>query len=98
MSDDLARMAKGLTKAQREAVMTLEGWSPGPQLSQPVLAQLFGLRHAGFVERQFGDLTDTSAANRDGSVTFNMRACWFFCLTPLGLSLRRYLKEQADEQ
>lgn len=85
MSDDLARLAAGLTDKQREAVMSIHhGFAAGSR---------FRLNE-GVHSSPYTALVKAGALGRERLGDFHTQ----YWLTPLGLSLRRYLKEQADEQ
>ena len=96
MTQDAAEIAKGLTKAQREALVLLDGmWGAGPQLPDQLLdGVLAHFRSMGLVEREFGDEGPPRYSVGDYELTVRLSACWHFRLTPLGLSVRRYLQEE----
>lgn len=90
---DLAKLAAGLSKAQREAVPMLSAdWRAGPSLPDSLLPELKALRELGLVEREFGDVGKPELSMSDAGFRARMSACWWFRLTPLGLQLRAYLE------
>ena len=97
-ASEVARIAAGLTKAQREALAQLsEEFVPGPYLPDDVTdGRLSALREAGLVERQFLDMGPPSVEHRDNGMTWQCAACWHFRLTPLGLAVRAYLTTQGE--
>lgn len=93
---DPAKIAAGLTEAQRRAVRALsDAWLAGPNLPPPVIdaRALPSLREAGLVEREFGDMGAPEYGAGADSISVHVSACWHFRLTPLGLAVRKHLQE-----
>jgi hypothetical protein len=91
---DIAEIARGLTKAMRAAVTALDAdWQAGPILPGEVLPGIKPCQAAGLAERQFMDETPAAFGQRGEELFVKPSACWFFRLTPLGLAVRDYLKE-----
>lgn len=64
------------------------GWVAGPELPDHVLDELGGLRAAGLVERRFGDQGDPTMTIGNDAISFKIRSCWYFKLTPKGIDAR----------
>lgn len=89
---EIARVAAGLTRAQREAVEGLDNeWAAGPNLDLALIDHLYDLRMAGLVERHFMDSTKPRLDYTGRGVTVRIGACWFFRLTELGLAVRDHI-------
>jgi hypothetical protein len=63
-------------------------WQAGPDLDDVVIDALAGLRQAGLVERQFGDMGPATMTAKDGGLNIRLGACWWFRLTELGEAAR----------
>lgn len=88
MSDDVAEIAASLTEAQRKAclAMTDRGQFPGRDtFTEPGSWSLHSISP---------EVCRRTYVNTQTERSSKWRAAYF--LTPLGLALRAYLKEQAD--
>jgi hypothetical protein len=74
------REAAALAQLSRE-------WHAGPDLPEALIPHLTSLREKGLVEREFGDHGDATIRATDDGFAVHAAACWWFRLTPEGLSL-----------
>jgi hypothetical protein len=90
----VAAVADGLSAKQREAVASgfSDEWQAGPNLPGRLLSAIKPLEALRLVERQFGDEGPPVHSERGSELFVKLSACWFFRLTPLGLSVRRHLE------
>lgn len=100
-ADEIARVAAGLTKAQRDVALAAKGLAETdtPYLSFKHLSELTGhawstvreacraLREAGVMEYATGLQTDDGEMYGSG-----------YCLTPLGLSIRAFLEQEPQNE
>ena len=90
----IAKIAKGLTKAQREAVLLLTAeYKAGPTLNDIVIDALPALRNLDLVERSFADAEKVRLSVSTYTLCAKVSACWYFRLLPNGLAVRAYLQE-----
>lgn len=94
MTPTIEEMARGLTEAEKRAVIGMsDEWQAGPSMQNHIVDEVTALRECGLVERRFGDMEPSSHWSSGDGLHFRTRACWHFRLTPLGLTLRAYLEE-----
>jgi len=90
------RIAAGLTPAMEKALLALSyDWKAGPTLRDSDAEQMTGLRELGLVAREFGDMGKNITASETG-FRVRLSACWYFCLTDLGLAVRKVLERSND--
>ncbi len=78
-----------LSATQKRAILALSAdWSAGPDLPDHVLSELNALQAAGLVMRRFGDQALPALTVDEDAIRLKVRACWHFCLTPLGITVR----------
>lgn len=95
---DAAKIARGLTKAQREALAWFGGeWSAGPYLPDFVLDEETRLREQGLVKREFGDMGPPETSEMIDGFSISIGCCWWFHITDDGLAVRAELERTADE-
>lgn len=92
---EIERLAGGLSPRQVEALLAMrEEWRAGPHLKPKDADQMAGLRSLDLIEREFADMAPPKVSANGRRLRASLSACWHFRLTPLGLSLREYLKGQ----
>lgn len=95
---DIDDIVRGLTREESTRLPVLSSsWVAGPDLADSVIAHLRRYRELGLVERQFGDRGEPVTREADGGLSFCVRACWWFRLTPLGLEVRARLLSSSGE-
>jgi hypothetical protein len=94
--DERAREVAGrLTAAQSRAVRLLDAqWIAGPDLLGSVANEMGNLREAGLVQREFADMHDPAFATSATVIAIRFAACWWFRLTPFGLTVRHILQQE----
>ena len=92
---DPAQIVRSLSKAQREVVYLLSDWGAGPDLPDFALEEIGFLRSINIVKRQFRDMGAPETSERIDGFSISVGACWWFCLTPLGLAVRAELEKMA---
>lgn len=95
---DAAKIARGLTKAQREALAWFsDEWGAGPDLPDFVLDEVTQLREQRLVKREFGDMGPPETSEMIDGFSVSVGCCWWFHITDIGLAVRAELERIADE-
>lgn len=98
MTDNLAAIVRGLTKANQATVLYLStNWQAGPRLPDEYVDELSRLRDFGLVEREFADDTPVTFTADEVNLTARFSACWHFRLTPLGMQVRAHLLSETND-